>query len=123
MGKFFGFLAIVLISVFAYFSLRPMGAIHFENTEKIIGKVTKITQKSDDIFINLKNGNGVYFIKDGLKKGIFMQRIKKFEGKIVTIYYVKNDLDHFDPLDPFDTKKYIAKMKSINGIIYNEIVE
>ena len=123
MSKFFGFLAIVLIGGFAYFSFRPMGVIHLENTEKIIGKVTKITQKSDDIFINLKNRDEVYFIKDGLKKGIFMQRIKKLEGKIVTIYYVKNDLDHFDPLDPFDTKKYIAKMKSISEVVYNEIVE
>jgi len=122
MSKFFGFIAILLVGSFAYFSFRPMGTISLENTDKIIGKVEKVYNKSNDIYIELKNRDEVYFIKNGLKKGIFMQNIQKaLNGKVVTIYFVKNDLDHFDPLDPFDLKRYVAKLKTINEVIYNEI--
>jgi len=122
MGKFFGFIAILLIGAFAYFSLKPMGTIAFQNTDKIIGRVEKVYSKSNDIYIKIKDKKEVYFIKNGLKKGIFIQNIQKtLTGKVVTIYFVKNDFDHFDPLDPFDLERYVAKIKTINQVIYNEI--
>jgi hypothetical protein len=122
MGKFFGFLLVVLIGSFAYFSLRPTDNIGIDDVDKIVGKVDKIYQKSNDIYIKMKSRDETYFIKDAIKHGIFLQRIKKgLEGKIITIYYLKNDFDHFDPLDPFDTNRYVAKVKSINEVVYNEM--
>jgi len=122
MGKFFGFLLVLLIGGFAYFSLRPTGNIGINDVDKIVGKVDKIYQKSNDIYIKMKSRDETYFIKNAIKNGIFLQRIKRsLEGKIITIYYVKNNFDHFDPLDPFDANRYVAKVKSINEVVYNEM--
>ncbi len=122
MGKFFGFILLLIIGSFAYFAFRPMGDIELYHTDKIVGKVEKIYNKSNDIYIKLKDQEEVYFIKNGLKKGIFIQNIKKaLNEQVVTIYYVKNDFDHFDPLDPYDAKRYIAKIRTIKQVIYNEI--
>ena len=129
MGKFFGFLLVLILGSFAYFSLRPIKTVELLDTLRVSGKVSEIYQKSNDIFIKLKdvkdvenNGEIVYFIKNGIAKGIPLDRMKKsLDGGIVTIYYTKNNLDFFDPLDPFDKERYIAKIRSINEVVYNEI--
>jgi len=132
MGKFFGFLLVLILGSFAYFSLRPIKTVELLDTLRVSGKVSEIYQKSNDIFIKLKdvkntndtinNDEIVYFIKDGITKGVPLERMKKIlKEKIITIYYTKNNLDFFDPLDPFDKERYIAKIRSINEVVYNEI--
>lgn len=122
MGKFFGFMAILLLGSFAYFALRPIGEISIGDVDKILGTIETISQKSNDIIIHLENRDEIYTIHNGVKKGIILRRMKKsLEGKIITMYYLKNDFKHFDPLDINNNDRYVAKIRSINEVVYNEI--
>ncbi len=123
MGKFFGFLFVIVLGAFTYLVLRPLPLIHFEDTDRVVGKVEKITQQNKDVVVKLEDNNEVFTIKDGFKNGISMNKIKHLEGEVATIYFLKKDFKFWDPLDPSSTIKHVAKLKTLKGVAYNEIVK
>lgn len=98
---------------------RPVPYASPENTLKTFGTIEDVFKAGDDgVVFTLEGDDRLYFIDNGLKKGLqFTSLQKQLPGKSVDIYYVK----YWTPIDPLSKLKHISKVNMNSTTLYSAI--
>lgn len=99
--------------------VKPVPSASSENTLRTFGTIENVYKAgTDGVAFKLKGDDRLYYIEQGLKKGLTATTLQEqLPGQSVEIYYVK----YWSPLDPLSKLKYIAKVDVNRTTLYSAI--
>lgn len=112
------FAAILIAGLFFVFRPTPVSRENSIVFKSLIYRVTEGSEKN--VVFKLKDGEGVYYIRHGLEKGLSLETLQKeLVNKEVTILYLKPGF--VAGFSPVASTKYITELKLGDKVIYSEL--